>query len=61
MGDYQIFHYITNTSNNPGNKVLMPREVFDDFYRSLSLKNVKQHKEVFIIKTKKKKKNHRTP
>ena len=24
--------------NNPGNKVLMPREVFDEFYRSLSLK-----------------------
>ena len=24
--------------NNPGNKVLMPREMFDEFYRSLSLK-----------------------
>ena len=24
--------------NNPGNKVLMPRDVFDEFYRSLSLK-----------------------
>ena len=24
--------------NNPGNKVLMPREVFDEFYKSLSLK-----------------------
>ena len=24
--------------NNPGNKVLMPREVFDEFYRSLCLK-----------------------
>ena len=24
--------------NNPGNKVLMPREVFDEFYTSLSLK-----------------------
>ena len=24
--------------NNPGNKVLMPREAFDEFYRSLSLK-----------------------
>ena len=24
--------------NNPGNKVLMPKEVFDEFYRSLSLK-----------------------
>ena len=24
--------------NNPGNKVLMPKEVFEDFYISLSLK-----------------------
>ncbi len=26
--------------NNPGNKVLMPKEVMDEFYRSLSLKKV---------------------
>ena len=27
--------------NNPGNKVLMPREIFEEFYRSLSLKRKK--------------------
>ena len=29
-GDYQIFSII-NASNNPGNKVLMPREVLEEF------------------------------
>ena len=27
--------------NNPGNKILMPREVIEEFYRSLSLKRKK--------------------
>ena len=32
--------------NNPGNKVLMPKEVFEEFYNSLSLKKSDQNKSV---------------
>ena len=30
--------------NNPGNKVIMPKEVFDELYRSLSLKKNREPK-----------------
>ena len=32
--------------NNPGNKVLMPKEVFEEFYNSLSLKKSDQNRSV---------------
>ena len=35
--------------NNPGNKILMPKEVFEEFYNSLSLKKERSDHNMSVV------------